>query len=116
MFNSNDSKKNIPKPLKVLFFLALATVFIYGIGSIIQFLWNYTLVEVTDVKPLSFWQAIALFVLSRILFGGFRFGHKPEWRKKKAQWRKKWMNMSDEEREQFKQRWKERCKTRKSGD
>lgn len=80
-------------------------------------LWNAILPEVTGVKTLTYWQAVGLLVLSRILFGGWRGGgkprgytkHRPDFRKEK-EWREKWMNMSREERMKFRQEWRERCK------
>ena len=111
MFKNNTSNKRMPKPLKVLFFLAMAALFFFVLGHVIMFLWNEILVEVTGVKPLSYWQAIGLFVLARILFGGFRFGPRPgRWGKRRKAWREKWRNMSEEEREEFKRKWKERCR------
>lgn len=110
MFNKETSHRRIPKPVKVLFFGAFIALAGFALGHVIMFLWNEVLVEATDVKPLSFWQAIGLFVLSRILFGGFRFGERSKkWRAKKARWKGKWQSMSEDERELFKQKWRERC-------
>ena len=118
MFRNQNSDRRIPGPLKVLFFLGMAALFVLVLGNVIMFLWNEILAEATGVKTLSFWEAIGLFVLARILFGGFRFGprrHRP-WRKKYnkgKRWREKWMNMSEEERVTFKQQWRERCGKRR---
>ena len=51
-------------------------------------LWNAILPEVVDAKPLSYWQALGLLLLSRILFGGFRFGGggAPWGRKRRGRW------------------------------
>jgi hypothetical protein len=54
---------------------------------------------------------MGLFVLSRILFGGFNF-RRSEYRKPtfgKSKFKEKFMNMSDEEKQAFKEQWKERC-------
>ena len=111
MFGNNGSKRRMPKPLYGLFFLVMAGLFVFILGHVIVFLWNEILVDVTGVKPLNFWQAIGLFALSRILFGGFRFGGPRHHyaRKRKAAWKQKWMNMSEDEREEFKNKWKKRC-------
>ena len=71
MFKDNSTHRRVPKPVKGLFFLALAALFLFVLGQVIMFLWNNILAEVTGVKTLNFWQAIGLFVLARILFGGF---------------------------------------------
>ena len=98
-----------------MFFLLMIIVVVMVVGRVIMFLWNNILVEVTGVQPLGFWQAIGLFVLSRILFGSWHFG--PKHRRSKASSRKrmkdKWMNMSEEERAEFQERWRERCRKRK---
>ena len=116
MFRNHNSNQRIPKPLKGLFFLAMAALFVFVLGNVIMFLWNEILAEATGVKALNFWESIGLFVLARILFGGFRFGprHKP-WQKFKRRkaWREKWMNMSEEERADFKAQWRERCGKKK---
>jgi len=113
MYKQHTSKNNIPKWLKGLFFLGLVALFTFVLGQIIMFLWNEILVEVAGVKTLSFWQAIGLFVLARILFGGFHFGPKiAKWKARKARWREKWANMSEEERLELKKKWRERCAKR----
>lgn len=120
MFRNSNSDRRFPGPLKVLFFLAMAALFIFVLGNVILFLWNEILVKATGVNALTFWEAIGLFVLARILFGGFRFGprHKP-WKEKfrrGKKMREKWMSMSDEERMAFKQQWRERCGKRGKED
>ncbi|MEL6867135.1 MAG: hypothetical protein AAFP19_22110, partial [Bacteroidota bacterium] len=83
----------------------------------IMLLWNAILPNLMKIRPISFWEAIGLFVLSRLLFGGLRWRfwkgakRKGYWAKKK-EWRQKWMDMSEEERAEFKARWRERCRKR----
>ena len=114
MFSNNQPNKRVPGPIKGLFFLGMAVLAIFIVGHVIMFLWNTILVRVTGVIPLTYWEAIGLFILSRILFGSFHFGPKHHRRggkgsPRRAGWRDKWMNMTDEERAEFKQKWKERC-------
>ncbi len=114
MFKNYSNKSRFPKPLIGLFFLGMAALFIFLLGNVIMFLWNTILVEVTSVGTITFWQAIGLFILTRILFGGFRSGNrKKHWGgKRRHKMREKWMNMSDDERAAFKNNWKEWCKKR----
>lgn len=83
-------------------------------GYVVMLLWNNTLAVITPLQRINFWQAVGLLILCRILFGGFRFNG-PKGRgggpnhPKAQQWREKWMDMSDEERERFKSEWKKRC-------
>ena len=127
MFN-NQSNSRIPKPVKGLFFLAFMGLMVFLLGQVIMFLWNEILVEVTGFQTITFWQGLGIFALTRILFGGFRFGPKHRrWRDKRNKWRdewkaelgaeggnwkEKWMGMSDGERAEFKRKWKERCRSR----
>ena len=107
---------------------ALAALFVGGL--VVMLLWNSILPEVTNAGTLSYWQAVGLLVLSRILFGNWR-GGKPGGYPSKQQhwkykaWREKWANMSEEERAQFREQWRKRCgekrssgeqETKRSGD
>lgn len=97
----------------IFFLLALPTFFLL-MGLIVKLLWNNTLAVITPVQPINYWQSIGLLILSRILFGGFRFGGPRGGggmsHPKAQQWRDKWSNMDNEERERFKSEWKKRCK------
>ena len=106
-------RKYLPKfhPLKILFFIAVALTVFSLVSYLVMWLWNTILVDVTNVKPLGFWQAAGLLILARILFGGI-MGRGKRHHKRRKHWREKWMNMSEEERMEFKSKWKDRCKTR----
>lgn len=87
------------------FFIAAILLF----GFIVMGLWNAILPLVLGVKTISFWQALGILILSKILFGGFGgrgWRGSPEWKQKMKQ---RFENMSAEEREQFKAEWKNRC-------
>ena len=95
-------------------------------------LWNGILPEVIGVKTITYWQAFGIFILCKLLFGGFKGGgnhhHKKHQMMKKhfknccnnsdnkssmkEALRDKFMNMSDEERENFRQKWKDRFRGR----
>ena len=110
MFQNPTNNRRIPRPLKGLFFLVMAALFVFVLGNVIMFLWNEILADATSVKTIKFWEAVGLFVLFRILFGGFRFGPKSRhWRNRARKRKQRWMNMNEEERAEFKAKWKERC-------
>lgn len=69
---------------------------------LVMTLWNALLPGILGVRSISFWQALGLLVLSKILFGGFRPGWRggPPWRRRMTE---RWERMSPEEREKFKQ-------------
>src|SRR5947208_14210096 len=94
-------KRNRPlRILKILFFVVLAvTVFSF----VVLRLWNWLTPQLFGWHPITFWQALGLLVLSKILFGGFRGG--PGWG---GHWRQRMMGrleqMSPEERQIFRER------------
>lgn len=96
-----------------LFFIGAALLF----GLAVMALWNAILPGVTGVKPINYFQALGLLVLSKILFGGFRGGWRGgrghyQWSKMKS----RWQDMTPEEREKFKSEWNTRCGRRWHSD
>jgi hypothetical protein len=63
-------------------------------------LWNWLTPALFGWKLITFWQAAALLILSKILFGGFRGGHggSGHWRRRMGE---RWEQMTPEERETF---------------
>ncbi|WP_188934117.1 hypothetical protein [Puia dinghuensis] len=92
---------------KVAGFIVLAILGIFLFGSIVMLLWNALMPELFHLPVITFWQALGLLVLTKILFSGFRGGG-PRMRMRNKM-REKWMNMTPEEREKFKQEWGGRC-------
>ena len=89
------------------FIFALVIVGIFVFGQILMLLWNALMPLIFHLPLITFWQALGLLILSKILFGGFRGGGpRPRWREKVRQ---KWMNMTPEERERFQTEWGNRC-------
>ena len=80
---------------------------IAAFGAIVMLLWNFVVPGVLGLATINFWQALALFVLARIFFGGFPGrGAFPARRgmpggKEGNPFRAKWEKMSPEERKDF---------------
>ena len=95
---------------KLIFLAPLALLAFIGFiaigGAIVQLLWNWLLPPLFGWKALTFWQALALLALSRILFGGVRLGGGPRWSGRRMG--ERWDAMTPEERERFRQRMRER--------
>ena len=97
---------------KVLLIILFVFAVIVPLGFIVMVLWNNILATVLHVGVINFWQALGILLLSKILFGGFpggwrRHDHRGhEWRKEML---KKWKTMTPEEREKFKQDYRNRC-------
>lgn len=89
-------------PFAILGFLALFSYVVYA-------LWNGVLVDVVPVKAITYWQALGLLVLCKILFGGFPCrgrGFGPPW--KEHMMARKWASMTPEEREQMREKMRRR--------
>jgi len=89
------------------FFIAATLLF----TAVVMGLWNAILPAVLGVKAITFFQALGILVLSKILFGSFS-GDGRRWRggpARKETMKQRWENMTPEEREKFKSGWKNRC-------
>ncbi|HVS96280.1 MAG TPA: hypothetical protein VHE54_07330 [Puia sp.] len=89
------------------FFIVLALLGILVFVELVMLLWNALMPDLFHLPVITFWQALGLLVLSKILFGGFRGGGARPWRNKARQ---RWMDMTPEERERFKAEWGRRCR------
>ena len=71
-------------------------------------LWNWLLPPLFGWHEITFWRAVGLLALCRLLFGSF--GGRPMWR---SNWRRRmgerWESMTPEEREKFRQGMRGRC-------
>lgn len=82
-------------------------VFIAFGGEIVLRLWNWLLPPLFGWRTITFWQALGILLLCRILFGGFGFhgsGSSAARRRAEASC----ANMPAEDRERFRQRMHER--------
>jgi hypothetical protein len=88
-----------------IFFVPLAiagfVAFIIAGGVVVQFLWNWLLPALFGWPQLTFWQALGLLALCRILFGGFGRHCSPRSRLRRRL-EERLDHMSPEERERFK--------------
>ena len=77
-------------------------------GGIVQWLWNWLLPPLFGWQQITFWQALGLLVLCRILFGrlGGRGFHRSRFRRGMAE---RWQAMTPEERDRFRQGMRARC-------
>lgn len=81
--------------------------FIFIFGYVVMLLWNWLLPSLFAFHTITFWQAIGLVILSKILFGGFKgCHHHGHIHDRMHRW-----HMSPEEREKMREEWKNRCYT-----
>ena len=75
----------------MLLFIALG-------GALVYLLWNWLLPPIFGWHALTFWQALGLLALCRILFGGLGLHRSPNW------------SSTGESRERLRQRFRERVR------
>lgn len=93
--------KRIPKWLWVAAPLGLAIFIAIG-GQVVMLLWNWLAPALFGFPQITFWQALGLLALCRILFGGFGLGDGGSHRSKsRRRMRERWEQMTPEERERF---------------
>jgi hypothetical protein len=85
-------------PLALLVFV----LFIALGGEVVKQLWNWLLPPLFGWRQITFWQALGLLALCRILFGGFGLhgSGRSDFRRRRAE---RWERMTPEERERFRQ-------------
>lgn len=100
--------KHNRKAKGLLIVVAVIAMF-FLISAVVMWLWNALLPEIIGVKSVTYWQAMGILVLSKILFGGFKGGGKGKFGHcRQKEWKNRMENMSSEEQEKFRQKLKER--------
>jgi hypothetical protein len=114
-----ETFRHAPWPLKGLFFLFIGLLYILVFSSIVYFLWNAILPKVSPLSEITLLQAAGILILSKILFGAMNFSKmgrsgnsRKQWGERPS-WKNKWHSMSEDDKIRMKERWKERCSTRK---
>ena len=78
-------------------------LFVWLFGEIVMRLWNWLLPTLFGWHAITFWQALGLLVLCRILFGGFGNSGNRGGGHRRSRGREMWESMTPEEREAFRQ-------------
>lgn len=93
---------------KMIFIPLLAAGALFLITYIVLLLWNNLLPDILHVSTITYWQAMGILVLSKILFGfGGRGGRGgAPWMRHKME---RFKNMSPEEQQRFREEMRERC-------
>src|SRR5580698_7087035 len=97
--NEDRTMKNyrLLKGVKIIVIVIVAS---FVFGFVIMHLWNWLMPAIFGLRLITFWQALGLFVLSKIIFGGFHrhHGDRRHWRQ---HMKERWENMTPEDREKF---------------
>jgi hypothetical protein len=94
---------NSHKAAKVAKVLLIGLVAVIVFGFVVKGLWNALIPEIFGWQMITFWQALGLLVLSKILFGGFHRHGGGDRRHWKNRMKERWESMTPEEREKFQQ-------------
>jgi hypothetical protein len=98
------------KAAKIVKVLLIALVAATVAGFVVMGLWNALIPPIFGLRSITFWQALGLLVLTKILFGGFHrhaHGGRGQWRRAM---RERWEHMTPEERERFRENMQARCR------
>ena len=114
----NERLTRMTRLTKMLLIAPLAIlgmmIFAFIGGEIVLHLWNWLAPELFGLQQITFWQALGLLILCRILFGGFGLGgggHHGRRRRMDGRIRERirqrmderWGQMTPEERERYRQ-------------
>jgi len=89
--------------LKIIGIAILAVLCIAAFPFFVKWLWNWLMPALFGWRLITYWQALGILVLCKILFGGFhagRPGPPRHWRRRMFE---RWEKMTPEEREKFRQ-------------
>jgi len=88
---------------------------LFVLSFIVMHLWNFSIAKAANLNEINFWQAMALLVLSKILFGFGMGGRRKSW-----MGRRKWYGdappLTEDQKEAFKNKWKEHCRPGSSNE
>ena len=105
-----------PRWKKMIYIAPLAIVGIFVFiaigGEIVLQLWNWLLPSLFGWRQITFWQALGILALCRILFGGsgwHRSGRSHFRRRMQERMDERWNRMTPDERERARQSWRGRC-------
>ena len=73
MCGSDSKWKNVPKPLRIILWTILGILGVAAMGVLfgfgIMWLWNWLMPVIFGLGEITYWQAIGIFVLAKLIFG-----------------------------------------------
>jgi hypothetical protein len=81
--NQEEKKRCCPRPLKYIGWGILGTIGIAAFGFLfgyfVMLLWNWLMPMLFGLVTITFWQAVGIVILAKLIFGGCRFpAHHPK--------------------------------------
>lgn len=100
-------QRKMRRAVKFALFVPVALIVCGLVCLLMMGLWNWLMPTIFGFKAITFWQALGLLFLSRLLFSGFRGrGRSMHWRHRMQE---RWERMTPEEREKFREGMRGRC-------
>lgn len=104
---------NRPFPFRRRPFIPLIFVAVLAlVGLVVMSLWNALMPDIFHLPAIGYWQALGLFILGRLLIGGFSGGRRGRGRGRRREMihhlRERWQHMTPEQQEKFRRGWKNR--------
>ncbi|MBU2491987.1 MAG: RnfABCDGE type electron transport complex subunit D [Bacteroidetes bacterium] len=85
MEETNQTRKRTPLKIAawVVGGVLLAIVFAFVFGYFVMLLWNWLMPEIFGLPAVTYWQAVGIIILSRLIFGGLGNNHSDKNKKHK---------------------------------
>ena len=96
------------RALRILKFVVIGLLAITLASFVVMWLWNWLTPALFGWHAITFWQALGILVLSKILFGGFR-GRPGRHMDSRRRMMERWAHMTPEEREKFRESMRGHC-------
>jgi hypothetical protein len=64
-----------PRAIWIILGIIGFTAFAFLFGAVVMWLWNALMPIIFHLGVITYWQAVGLAILGRLLFGGFHHGH-----------------------------------------
>ncbi|KAA2240510.1 hypothetical protein F0L74_30625 [Chitinophaga agrisoli] len=93
--------------LGVLKFILLGILFVTVLGFVVMTLWNCLIPDLFHGPVITFWQALGLLLLGKLLFGWHGHQHGAAW---KANWKEKMRRRMESMTPEEKERLRDRCR------
>ncbi|MGI9550099.1 MAG: hypothetical protein ACR2MT_02775 [Aurantibacter sp.] len=91
-------EKYITIAFKIFFGILAGIAFALLFGYIIMWLWNWLMPAIFGLTVITYWQAVGILVLGKLIFGGLGSGHHSKSHKEKP-------------RKRFREKMRESCKS-----
>jgi hypothetical protein len=88
--------------VKFIMIAILCLIVLALVGWIVMSLWNWLAPALFGFKTITYWQALGLMILCKMLFGGFSGARGGAFRRR-LRMQERWEQMTPEEREKFRQ-------------